>query len=168
MYRQLLARNSLEGESKYGGWTNQNRGSKSRTDQNWKQVHVAVDPPFTDCTQYLPKPLVAIPISLILMQTVPACRSQTGGGQHVISSWWAARTYVRNLKIADYRALWCTQRSITLEQSLFSKNRLNLSPSVHRLDSSHLDISAFSLLWSQNRCTGQNDRMTEWLTNRLL
>ena len=53
------------------------RGTKSRTNQNWKQVHVAVDPPFTDCTRYLPRPLVAVPISLVLMQTVPACRSQT-------------------------------------------------------------------------------------------
>ena len=51
--------------------------TKSRTNRNWKQVHVAVDPPFTDCTQYLPRPLVAIPISLVLMQTVPACHSQT-------------------------------------------------------------------------------------------
>ena len=66
MYRQLLACNSLEGESKYGGWTDQDRGTKSRTNQNWKQVHVAVDPPFTDSTQYLPRPLVAIPISLVL------------------------------------------------------------------------------------------------------
>ena len=51
---------------KYGGWTDQNRATKSRTNQNWKQVHVAVDPPFTDCTQYLPRPLVAISISLVL------------------------------------------------------------------------------------------------------
>ena len=131
----MLTCNSLEGESKYGGWTNQNRGSKSRTDQNWKQVHVAVDPPFTDCTQYRPRALVAMTISLC--------------------------TYIRNLKMADYRVLWCTQRSITLEQSLFVKNRLNLSPSLHWLDSSHLDISAFSLLWSQNRCIRQNDRMTD-------
>ena len=54
--------------------TDQNKGTKSHTNQNW---NVAVDPPFTDCTQYLPRPLVAVPISLVLMQTVPACRSQT-------------------------------------------------------------------------------------------
>ncbi len=32
-----------------------------------------------------------------------------------------ARTHVRNLKMADYRAPWCTHRSITLERSLFQK-----------------------------------------------
>ena len=57
--------------------TDQNRSTKSHTNQNWKQVHVAVDPPFTDCTQYLSRPLVAVTVSVVLMQTVPACHSQT-------------------------------------------------------------------------------------------
>ena len=69
--------------------TDQNRGTKSRTNQNWKQVHVAVDPPFTDCTQYLPRPYPLVSSSCrlsrhaVLRLMRPACHLKLMRGPHV-------------------------------------------------------------------------------------
>ena len=57
-------------------------------------------PLFIDCTQYLPRLLVAVPVSLVsrLSQCAILRLMQP----------------IRKLKMANYRALWCTQRSITI------------------------------------------------------
>ena len=77
---------------------------------------------------FLPRPLAAVPISLVPRQTDVA----------------RTCTYVRNLKMADYRALWCTQCSITLEWSLFSKNRAHWFKTLVDLNWSMISLIMYS------------------------
>ena len=59
--------------------------------------HRSRRPPFIDCTQYLPRPLVAVPVSLVPRPS----RRSSGARRTVLRLMRPARTYWLNLKTAD-------------------------------------------------------------------